>query len=128
MGTRYKQFVRLLDNWPLDLDKQGRDLAVYLRERVGHAFRQGEATRISNPQECDRTLKALNGISSNMYRDMYPRLRKGTANGMATEQLRQITSTEWINIFRKDDGLPELEPIDRQKAQEHDKEDSEKSV
>ena len=63
-----------------------------------------------------------------MYRDMYPRLRKGTANGMATEQLRQITSTEWINIFRKDDGLPEFEPIDRQKAQEHDKEDSEKSV
>ena len=128
MGSRYRQFVRLLDSWPLDVNKQGRDLAVYLRERVGHAFRQGEATRISNPQECDRTLKALNGISSNMYRDMYPRLRKGTANGIVAEELRQVTSTEWLNAFRKDEGLPELGAIDREKAQEHDKENSEKSV
>ena len=128
MGSRYRQFVRLLDNWPLDLDKQGRDLAVYLRERVGHAFHQGEATKIPNPQECDRTLKALNRINSNMYRDMYPRLRKGTANGLDIGELRPITSTEFINTARKDDGLPELEPIDKQKAQKHHKEDSEKYV
>ena len=124
MGSMYRQFVRLLDSWPLDVNKQGRDLAVYLRERVGHAFHQGEATRMLNPQECDRALKALNRINSNMYRDMYPRLRKSTANGLEIEELRQITSTEIINTVRIKDKLPELEPIDKQKAKEHDKEDS----
>ena len=124
MSSRYRQFMRLLDNWPLDLDKQGRDLAVYLRERVGYAFRQGEASRIPNPQECDRTLKALNAINSNMYKDMYPRLRKGTACGSPIEHLRKVNSTEWGNLQRSDDGLPEIEPIDKQKAQEHYKENS----
>ena len=120
-AARYRQFLRLLDNWPLDTDKAGRDLGVYLRERIAHGFRQGEASRIANPEQCDRTLKALTRINSNVYKTMYPRLKESSSNGLTIEEIRAITSTQCVNMFRKDEGMPEIEPKDKQMAEKHNK-------
>ena len=124
-AARYRQFLRLLDSWPLDVEKSGRDLGVYLRERIAYGFRQGEASRIENPEQCDKTLNALVRINSNKYKNMYPRLKESSSNGLTIEEIKAITSTQCINMFRKDEGLPEIDPIDKQMAVKHNKESHE---
>ncbi len=107
-AARYRQFLKLLEQWPVDKNKTGLDLGVYIRERVALGFRLGENSQIPDLEECDRKYDALQKINSNMYKDMYPRLKSGSASGCSLEDCRVMTSTEGINVLREQDGL---EPI-----------------
>lgn len=46
-ASRYRRFLRLCEEWPLDETKRGRDLGAYLRQRVAQAFREGENTQVT---------------------------------------------------------------------------------
>ena len=126
--SRYRKFVRLLENWPLDEQKARRDFGRYLRERVALAFSQGEATKLENLEECDKTYEALQRISSNMYKDKYPRLFVGTCTGAPLESVREGTSTEMLNVhlrkekstfFKRKGKVPEFEVVDKVMAKRH---------
>lgn len=45
-ATRYRRFLKLCEEWPRDESKKGRDLGTFLRQRVAHAFREGENTQV----------------------------------------------------------------------------------
>lgn len=44
---RYRRFLKLCEEWPVDETKRGRDLGSYLRQRVAQAFREGENTQVT---------------------------------------------------------------------------------
>ncbi|XP_058410575.1 uncharacterized protein LOC131413759 isoform X2 [Diceros bicornis minor] len=44
-ASRYRRFLKLCEEWPVDETKRGRDLGAYLRQRVAQAFREGENTQ-----------------------------------------------------------------------------------
>lgn len=44
--TRYRRFLKLCEEWPVEETKRGRDLGVFLRQRVAQAFREGENTEV----------------------------------------------------------------------------------
>lgn len=44
---RYRRFLKLCEEWPVDDTKRGRDLGAYLRQRVAQAFREGENTQVT---------------------------------------------------------------------------------
>lgn len=44
---RYRRFLKLCEEWPVDETKRGRDLGAYLRQRVAQAFREGENTQVT---------------------------------------------------------------------------------
>ena len=45
-ASRYRKFLRLIEEWPVDPSKRGRDLAAHLRKRVAKDFSKGESTKV----------------------------------------------------------------------------------
>lgn len=50
-ALRYRRFLKLCEEWPVDETKRGRDLGAYLRQRVAQAFREGENTQVTGGRE-----------------------------------------------------------------------------
>ncbi|XP_030076237.1 ubiquinol-cytochrome c reductase complex assembly factor 2 [Microcaecilia unicolor] len=93
-ATRYRHFLKLCEEWPLDETKWGRDLGAFLRERVAHTFREGENTQISDPETCDQMYDSLARINSNFYRYKYPRLRDTSFTEVTVEECRMVLATD----------------------------------
>nr|XP_033773884.1 ubiquinol-cytochrome-c reductase complex assembly factor 2 isoform X1 [Geotrypetes seraphini]XP_033773885.1 ubiquinol-cytochrome-c reductase complex assembly factor 2 isoform X1 [Geotrypetes seraphini] len=93
-ASRYRRFLKLCEEWPLDNTKWGRDLGAFLRERVAQAFREGESTQISDPETCDQIYDSLARINSNFYRYKYPRLRDTSFTEVTVEECRMVLATD----------------------------------
>lgn len=92
-ATRYRRFLKLCEEWPRDESKKGRDLGTFLRQRVAHAFREGENTQISDPERCDQMYESLVRINSNVYRERFPRLRDTSFTGVTVEECKMLLAT-----------------------------------
>uniref|UniRef100_A0A8C9CCC0 Mitochondrial nucleoid factor 1 n=1 Tax=Phocoena sinus TaxID=42100 RepID=A0A8C9CCC0_PHOSS len=75
-ASRYRRFLRLCEEWPVDETKRGRDLGAYLRQRVAQAFREGENTQ-------------------------YPRPRDTSFSGLSLEEYKLILSTDTLEEFKE---------------------------
>nr|XP_033809914.1 ubiquinol-cytochrome-c reductase complex assembly factor 2-like [Geotrypetes seraphini] len=93
-ASRYRRFLKLCEEWPLDNTKWGWDLGAFLRERVAQAFREGESTQISDPETCDQIYDSLARINSNFYRYKYPRLRDTSFTEVTVEECRMVLATD----------------------------------
>ncbi|XP_072238181.1 ubiquinol-cytochrome-c reductase complex assembly factor 2 [Leuresthes tenuis] len=91
-ATRYRRFLKLCEEWPRDETKKGRDLGTFLRQRVASAFREGENTQIADPEKCDQMYESLARISSNAYRQRFPRVRDSSFTGVTVEECRVLLS------------------------------------
>ncbi|PNJ88681.1 ubiquinol-cytochrome c reductase complex assembly factor 2 isoform X1 [Pongo pygmaeus] len=67
-ASRYRRFLKLCEEWPVDETKRGRDLGAYLRQRVAQAFREGENTQVAEPEACDQMYESLARLHSNYYK------------------------------------------------------------
>ncbi|XP_078497378.1 ubiquinol-cytochrome c reductase complex assembly factor 2 [Lissotriton helveticus] len=101
-ATRYRRFLKLCEEWPLDETKRGRDLGVFLRQRVAQAFREGENTQIANPETCDLMYESLARINSNFYREKYPRLKDTSFTGVTAEECRMVLATDSLDQMEDD--------------------------
>ncbi|XP_006813354.1 ubiquinol-cytochrome c reductase complex assembly factor 2-like [Saccoglossus kowalevskii] len=95
-ASRYRKFLRLCQEWPLDETKRGRDLGKHIRDRVAIAFKHGEHTKITDEKECDRMLENLQKINTDYYKNKYPRLYDSTATLCTLEQCTIIVSTDFM--------------------------------
>uniref|UniRef100_A0A8C0RCM9 Mitochondrial nucleoid factor 1 n=3 Tax=Canis lupus TaxID=9612 RepID=A0A8C0RCM9_CANLF len=75
-ASRYRRFLKLCEEWPVDESKRGRDLGTYLRQRVAQAFREGENTQ-------------------------YPRPRDTSFSGLSVEEYKLILSTDTLEEFKE---------------------------
>uniref|UniRef100_A0A9L0KHS2 Mitochondrial nucleoid factor 1 n=1 Tax=Equus asinus TaxID=9793 RepID=A0A9L0KHS2_EQUAS len=92
-ASRYRRFLKLCEEWPVDETKRGRDLGAYLRQRVAQAFREGENTQIAEPEACDQMYESLARLHSNYYKHKYPRPRDTSFSGLSVEEYKLILST-----------------------------------
>ncbi|NXD95897.1 UQCC2 factor, partial [Chaetorhynchus papuensis] len=93
-ASRYRRFLRLCEEWPVEETKRQRDLGGFLRQRVAQAFREGENTPISDPEACDQMYESLVRIHTNFYKNKYPRLKNTTFTGVTVEDCRVILATD----------------------------------
>ncbi|NXY56984.1 UQCC2 factor, partial [Callaeas wilsoni] len=119
-ASRYRRFLRLCEEWPVEEAKRQRDLGAFLRQRVAQAFREGENTQagggeggreggtpaapawegagsgpaISDPEACDQMYESLVRIHTNFYKNKYPRLKDTTFTGVTVEDCRMILATD----------------------------------
>ncbi|NXH83187.1 UQCC2 factor, partial [Edolisoma coerulescens] len=93
-ASRYRRFLRLCEEWPVEDTKRRRDLGAFLRQRVAQAFREGENTPISDPEACDQMYESLVRIHTNFYKNKYPRLKDTTFTGVTVEDCRMILATD----------------------------------
>lgn len=84
MGT-YRNYLRLLESWPLDNSKAGSDLGQHIRDQLKIAFAKGEVSNEIDRKLCDRYYKSLKKISINYYGKKYPRIHSSSASGLDRE-------------------------------------------
>ncbi|NWV55103.1 UQCC2 factor, partial [Daphoenositta chrysoptera] len=93
-ASRYRRFLRLCEEWPVEEARLQRDLGSFLRQRVAQAFREGENTPIPDPEACDQMYESLVRIHTNFYKNKYPRLKDTTFTGVTVEDCRTILATD----------------------------------
>jgi len=103
MGSRlYSRFIELVQKWPIDRTRTGRDLGERLRKLVSEEFPQGPITKV-NESQLSAELDSFIRLSNNVYYNRYPRkFINSTATGLDHEKLKAITSTEGLEIFSPD--------------------------
>ncbi|XP_063071077.1 ubiquinol-cytochrome-c reductase complex assembly factor 2 [Engraulis encrasicolus] len=121
-ATRYRRFLKLCEEWPRDESKRGRDLGTFLRQKVAHAFREGENTQLADPEKCDQMYESLARINSNMYKEKFPRAKDTSFTGVTVEECRMLLSTEkmqqmdeekkglWKTLMERFSSKPEENP------------------
>nr|XP_056701245.1 ubiquinol-cytochrome-c reductase complex assembly factor 2 [Euleptes europaea] len=92
--TRYRRFLKLCEEWPVEETKRGRDLGTFLRQRVAQAFREGENTQIADPVTCDEMFESLARIHTNHYKNKYPRLKDTSFTGVSVEECKMVLATD----------------------------------
>ncbi|XP_020855050.1 ubiquinol-cytochrome c reductase complex assembly factor 2 [Phascolarctos cinereus] len=100
-ASRYRRFLKLCGEWPLDETKRGQDLGAYLRQRVAQAFREGENTQIAEPETCDQMYESLARLHSNYYKHKYPRPRDTCFSGLTVEECRIVLATDTLGEFKE---------------------------
>uniref|UniRef100_A0A8C9L7K3 Mitochondrial nucleoid factor 1 n=1 Tax=Pavo cristatus TaxID=9049 RepID=A0A8C9L7K3_PAVCR len=93
-ATRYRRFLRLCEEWPVEETKRQRDLGVFIRQRVAQAFREGENTQIADPETCDQMYESLVRIHNNYYKNKYPRLKDTSFTGVTVQDCKMILATD----------------------------------
>ncbi|KAM8988230.1 ubiquinol-cytochrome c reductase complex assembly factor 2 isoform 1-T1 [Guaruba guarouba] len=93
-ASRYRRFLRLCEEWPVEDSKRHRDLGAFLRQRVARAFREGESTEIADPENCDQMYESLVRIHTNYYKNKYPRLKDTNFTGVTVEDCKMILATD----------------------------------
>uniref|UniRef100_A0A8D0H1N8 Mitochondrial nucleoid factor 1 n=1 Tax=Sphenodon punctatus TaxID=8508 RepID=A0A8D0H1N8_SPHPU len=102
--TRYRRFLKLCEEWPVEETKRGRDLGTFLRQRVAQAFREGEHAQISDPENCDQMYESLARIHANYYKNKYPRLRDTSFTGVTVEECKMILATDSLKQLEEKKG------------------------
>ncbi|XP_046864905.1 ubiquinol-cytochrome-c reductase complex assembly factor 2-like [Xenia sp. Carnegie-2017] len=65
----YQRFLQICEQWPIDTSRQGRDLGSHIKENLKTQFQD----RKIEEKEASRMLDSLIKISSNYYKEKYPR-------------------------------------------------------
>ena len=99
-AARYKKFLKLCEQWPLDDSKSGRDLGSFLRQKVAEAFKQGESSKV-DPVECDRMYECLQKLNTDYYKNKYVWTSDKGAAGLTYEQCKMAMSNEVLKEFSK---------------------------
>ncbi|XP_073472150.1 ubiquinol-cytochrome c reductase complex assembly factor 2 [Aquarana catesbeiana] len=93
-AARYRRFLKLCEEWPVDETRKGRDLGAFLRQRVAQVFREGDNTQIQDPEVCDQMHESLNRINNNHYKEKYPRLQDTSFTEITAEEYRMVLATD----------------------------------
>lgn len=103
MGSRiYNKFIDLLQRWPIDKSRTGRDLGERLRTLVAQEFPQGPISKV-NEGKLNRDWESLNRIANNEYRDRFPRKFAGsTVFDWDLEALKLATSNEGLDTINNE--------------------------
>jgi len=96
MSGSYPRFIKVLEKWPLDSAKKGKDLGEALRKTFGKTYPQGSVSVVEDEKSLNRQLDALQRLVDNTHLDQNPRTSTSTFTGLDQEVLHQITSTEMM--------------------------------
>lgn len=92
MSSLYKQYLKLLERWPVDPTKTGRDLGEYLRHRVRIGFRNGQI--VGDVRKCEENIKSLNRLADNFYLKQFPVSAHYTSCGLDANSCRRLVDNE----------------------------------
>ena len=99
-ASRYRNFFKLCEAWPIDPTKTGRDLSAVIRQRVADAFKMGENSQIANVAKCDKDYESLHRLTTDFYKTKYEdRTAKRTvgATGLSYEECHAVMSSESLD-------------------------------
>ncbi|XP_055853101.1 ubiquinol-cytochrome-c reductase complex assembly factor 2 [Episyrphus balteatus] len=101
MSSQYRQFLKILEKWPLDKNKQGRDIAEHLRSLLPILQQPDRSTTAEQMEHINKQNDALNRLSKNIYFSTYKREHHSTATGLSANQCSQVLSSEFLQYLKE---------------------------
>lgn len=102
MSVQYNRFLKLLEKWPVDKSKVGKDLGAHLREHLLKTTVGSTTINTVESEELNKQFEALDRLSRNIYAEKYPRHHSATASGLTPSQCSQVMSTEFLKSLQED--------------------------
>lgn len=103
MAGLYKKYLTLLESWPLDKSKIGKDLGQHIRDQVKLAFSKADLNQVDE-ERCNRYYNSLQRIASNQHGNSYKRTLSSTASGLTQEQCNIALSPEFLEAWQEEEG------------------------
>ncbi|KAJ6637993.1 Ubiquinol-cytochrome-c reductase complex assembly factor 2 [Pseudolycoriella hygida] len=103
MSVHYKRFLKVLEKWPVDKSKSGRDLGEHLREQFKSILAESNINAVKS-DNLDKQFEALDRLSRNIYAEKYPRIHNSTASGLTGDQCKQILTTEFLRYLQEENS------------------------
>lgn len=100
MSQHYNRFLKLLERWPVDQSKIGRDLGQYLRDQL-KAVLGGTNIIAVNDERLLKQYQSLENIVSDVHQRAHPRTLKSTATGLSGDQCREVLSSEFLELLNR---------------------------
>ncbi|RZF40159.1 hypothetical protein LSTR_LSTR010111 [Laodelphax striatellus] len=98
MAGTYKNFLRLLEKWPIDATKKKRDIGIHIREQLKlHFTASGELNPTISQEKCDRRFVSLKRLVDNHHKNVYRRSATSSATGLTAEQCNSVLSDEFLD-------------------------------
>lgn len=104
MSQHYNRFLKLLERWPVDQSKIGRDLGQYLRDQL-KAVLGGSNIIAVKDERLVRQYQSLENIVNDVHRKAYPRSLSSTATGLTGEQCREVLSSDFLEHLNRKGGF-----------------------
>lgn len=96
----FKRILQVLEKWPVDETKVGRDLGQYLREKVNKAYKTNQFE--ADIKYWDQQYLSLEKLVKNEYSKKFPRLLNSSATGLTREQCQIALSNEFLEENSKE--------------------------
>ena len=100
MSQSYKSFVRVLEKWPVDKSKKGRDLGEAIRRFIVKSYPQGGGSVVEEAG-LSRQAAALKRLVDNQHKENNPRVGTATFTGVSQENLQKITDVDFMEKMRE---------------------------
>ncbi|XP_020617917.1 ubiquinol-cytochrome-c reductase complex assembly factor 2-like [Orbicella faveolata] len=84
----YKRFLQVCEQWPVDQNRLGRDLGEHLNRNLVPRIKNAQI----DPKEAEKMLDSLIKISSNYYRNKYPRKKETAFTGDNLQTCKEAAS------------------------------------
>lgn len=96
--------MKLLEKWPVDKRKTGRDLGEHLRNQLKAVINPTDVTtKVSD--NLQKQTESLERLANNVYANKYKRSLTSTATGLTAEQCSQVLSSEFLAYLNDERGF-----------------------
>ncbi|KAK9730107.1 Complex III assembly factor UQCC2/CBP6 [Popillia japonica] len=97
-----KRILTILEKWPIDETKTGRDLGTFLKNSF-RKLQKTETFKDNRQQYWDRQYLSLQKIINSDHLKRYPRTLSSSATGLTAEQCNLVLSSEFLEQLKKEE-------------------------
>lgn len=101
MSAQYTRFLKVLEKWPAEKTKVGRDLGEQIRKHMKNLTNPASLTSEA-AEKITKQIDSLERLSNNTYGRKYQRIYDSTATGLSAQQCNQVLSSEFLQYLNED--------------------------
>ncbi|RZC40781.1 ubiquinol-cytochrome-c reductase complex assembly factor 2 [Asbolus verrucosus] len=96
------RFLQLLEKWPIEESKVGRDLGQFLRNKINKTCKENYNFQTTY-WYWERQYLAVQTLVNNEHKNKYPRVLTSSATGLTAEQCNKALSNEFLETLQEED-------------------------
>ncbi|XP_075145799.1 pug C-1-tetrahydrofolate synthase, cytoplasmic isoform X3 [Haematobia irritans] len=104
MSAQYQRFLKVLEKWPADKSKVGRDLGEQIRKHIANSLANPAALTTETTAKITKQIDSIERLANNTYGRKYQRIYDSTATGLSAQQCNQVLSSEFLQYLNEGRG------------------------
>ncbi|XP_059219417.1 ubiquinol-cytochrome-c reductase complex assembly factor 2 isoform X2 [Stomoxys calcitrans] len=102
MSAQYQRFLKVLEKWPADKSKVGRDLGEQIRKHIATSLANPASLTSEATDNVTKQIDSIERLANNTYGRKYRRIYDSTATGLSAQQCNQVLSSEFLQYLNED--------------------------